>query len=521
LARSSQERNANPGFWSWRNRTRASWNVVPSGESGGTADAKDQDLHDVALRVASLKVVFAILSLVLVGLSAFFEEELLREAVFGAFVWAGFFVVWCSVTWVVQRQGLISTAQYSRYAPILEVVIVTQLILLTGGFTSPFVNWFAFGVVTTAMIAGTTTLAIVAGLSVTGLGLIAVVSRVVPSDVPLLIVRTSFLLGFAWIVAYLTAASRNRQIRLAAVERFGAALSSAKSEADVEEALRSVVEEAFGSATHSFCINGQIDSRRSETRNSHVVEEPIYCTGEMAGELRLSRAHGFSIEEIRWVRLIAERLGSWFARQKLASENLEAVVREERANFADQIHDGYIQTLTAMQLYASAAEAELGQDSPRARDSLQMIRQLASDAAEEARELLLVPSGSMGSVEVLEALIRDRWNGQWTLLIDEDVLLDPYRWQVIEMLVKEGLNNARRHGGATKVRVHVARTPSQIIASVQSDGASPSVPVPFGYGLSRLQSVAKIHGGEVFLEPIAAGGAVLYAVFDVTEKGEG
>ena len=104
--------------------------------------------------------------------------------------------------------------------------------------------------------------------------------------------------------------------------------------------------------------------------------------------------------------------------------------------------------------------------------------------------------------------------------IEPEVSLSAPRWETIKMLVKEAVNNAKKHGRSMQVAVSIASdAPGQVVCSVRSDGPPILAPIRFGYGLSRLKELVEGQGGALRFTAPKTGGAVLWAEFGTAVPG--
>lgn len=180
----------------------------------------------------------------------------------------------------------------------------------------------------------------------------------------------------------------------------------------------------------------------------------------------------------------------------------------------DELHDGLIQTLTGINLRLKGLETSPNALDRRVSGEIKEARELATVATLQARELLEVETDRVPTgPEVLRNLISIRWPGEWSCLIAPEVELTDGQWRLIEGLLREGLNNASRHGEASRITFRLYSQPGEVCAALEADGRSPSEPIKFGYGLHRLAMIAKEHHGELHFEPLEDGGSVLFVIF--------
>ncbi|HEY0868256.1 MAG TPA: histidine kinase, partial [Fimbriimonas sp.] len=258
-------------------------------------------------------------------------------------------------------------------------------------------------------------------------------------------------------------------------------------------------------------VAGKNDARK-------VGAFPIRNDRQSLGHVEVLRDQPLLREEERTVEILVERFGTTLRRMQLTSQLVEAAEAEERLRLADRLHDGFIQTLAAVDMRAEAAKGLIRLTPTQAADELDTIKHLARDAAAEARTFLLPPEpASTINRQTIRALLERRWAGACEVCIDERLRLSDDQWQAVEMLAREGSNNAIRHGYATEVWLDAREHGNEVVVTLQSNGKTPRLPVQYGYGLGRLESVVQGLKGKLSLGRRPEGGSVLTARFPKEE----
>ncbi|MEZ0327827.1 MAG: sensor histidine kinase [Fimbriimonas sp.] len=419
-----------------------------------------------------------------------------------------------AIAYVGIRRKWFHIRSYSWISPLVDIAAASALILATDGHASPFNTWLVLIVVATGFSPDrriplmATMVAIAAHIS------IALVPQAVELNPALLVVRTTYLFGFAAMVAVLGGALSRQARALGAVERTGAALAAAKSETEATELLFSGIQRLLDNPELALRRGrGPMIRMSGQNKGERIFTLPLGSGSSDLGELIISRSRPVSESEQMWAQLLSERYATAVSRIRLSIELLAASTRAERVRMADEIHDGYLQTLTAVGFYLESMKTQ--EASP---EDLTELCGMVRHATVQARKLIEPFDGHIaGGEDHLLAIFAERWKGPYSIAFDPDVDLSEGQWQVMEMLVKEGLNNAIRHGHATTARLVVNRADGRIYASLDSNGNEPSSPVEFGYGLKRLRGLAVSNGGELYLEAGAEGGTCLKVVFEPEE----
>jgi signal transduction histidine kinase len=209
-------------------------------------------------------------------------------------------------------------------------------------------------------------------------------------------------------------------------------------------------------------------------------------------------------------------------RERAAAER--AVLAEERARIARELHDVIGHEVTVIALQADAAAAALAKAPERAAAPIAAIRRSAADALAEMRRVVgmlrvaeeedLRPQP--GLVDVPALVEQSRAAGAHVDLTlrppsrptHASVELAAYR------LVQEALTNARRHAPGAPVDVRVVGDDAEVVVEVlnRRDGAIPAPrPESSGFGLVGMRERVRLLGGRLDAGPTDGGGFALTA----------
>jgi signal transduction histidine kinase len=215
-----------------------------------------------------------------------------------------------------------------------------------------------------------------------------------------------------------------------------------------------------------------------------------------------------------FLRLLAYSVllvGVWRA---IRSTEFRRAVAEERARVAREIHDGLAQYLFAVATHVSMLEAgaETAETMPR-------LKEAALAAQQEARFAVLALSSAAGSAPFDAALRRYvdflTADGELEveLEIDTDVKLAPDEQIEVFRIVQEGLSNTRRHAGARKAWVTIARRGMDRLVALYDDGEGfESADDGAGQGLRNMRQRAAAIGGAFSLRSAPGRGTALEVV---------
>jgi len=215
-----------------------------------------------------------------------------------------------------------------------------------------------------------------------------------------------------------------------------------------------------------------------------------------------------------FLRLLAYSVmlvGVWRA---IRSTEFRRAVAEERARVAREIHDGLAQYLFAVTTHVSMLESGAEQA-----ETLPRLKEAALAAQQEARFAVLALSSAAGSAPFDAALRRYvdflTADGELEveLEIDTGVQLAPDEQIEVFRIVQEGLSNTRRHAGARKAWLTIARRGVDRLVSLYDDGAGFDAPSDgAGQGLKNMRQRAAAIGGVLSLRSAPGRGTALEVV---------
>jgi signal transduction histidine kinase len=292
-------------------------------------------------------------------------------------------------------------------------------------------------------------------------------------------------------------------------------------------AVARAVAEAFGVGYVSVEVDRSGGERLTAThgvRPDEVRTLPITYRGSVVGRLVLPARGMRSRLSAKDERLLGDliRQAATAARTSNLAEQLQAsrerlvnAREEERRRIRRDLHDGLgpvmsgvvYQLETARLLLddrPERAEAVLTQVSGQVQDLVADVRRLVHDLRPPA----LDDRGLVGAVRQLaepqplpiEVVATDLGT------LSAAVEVAAYR------IVAESLTNVVRHAEASSARVHLARTPSDLVVEVADDGVGIAEDVQAGVGLLSIRERAAELGGRTDVQCPSSGGTVVRAV---------
>ena len=186
-------------------------------------------------------------------------------------------------------------------------------------------------------------------------------------------------------------------------------------------------------------------------------------------------------------------------RARMREERLAAAREEERLDTARDIHDVLGHSLTLIKVQANA-----GLMAGRERESLELIKETASDALADIRLLVkglrdegpgLAPTAAAG--ELSEVIERFRASGmEVTLDAPEQLSMPNVTAQAANRIVAEALTNAVKHQENPVARVTVEQGADAIVVTIASTGHAAPKPGA-GTGIVGMRERARATGGTL------------------------
>jgi signal transduction histidine kinase len=225
---------------------------------------------------------------------------------------------------------------------------------------------------------------------------------------------------------------------------------------------------------------------------------PIIAENEVIGAFYLTEKEGaeaFDTADQQLIELLAAHAAIAITNARLYERSRELSIVSERNRLALELHDVVSQKLFSLMLTAEAASTQLDRDPVAARHQIERIRELAREALDELRSLIL---GLRRPPELerdgLEATLRkevqmlQRVHGVELELVGEGVGGhagedgNGARDFAVLRIAHEALNNALRHAHAKNVQVRLTHRGEGVVVEITDDG------VGFEPGRTELRS---------------------------------
>jgi len=263
------------------------------------------------------------------------------------------------------------------------------------------------------------------------------------------------------------------------------------------------------------------DSRSSGFPSHHppmgsFLGVPIRVGDEVFGNLYLteSKRGTFSNEDEELAVGLAATAGVAIENARLFEHRRQLELLDERTRIARDLHDHVIQRLFAVGLNLQATAGRLPGDVAES-----VVAQVAEidGAIAQIRQSIFSLSVSGASKDRVRARVLDaidRFHGRVQQPISSrfvgpvDLVADPALTDDLVAVVTEGIANAVRHAGATRVSVTIMTSDGNLVAEVEDDGTG-LAENPMFSGLANLRQRASARSGSLDLIPGEGGGTRL------------
>jgi signal transduction histidine kinase len=220
--------------------------------------------------------------------------------------------------------------------------------------------------------------------------------------------------------------------------------------------------------------------RRHPDMRSFLGVPIVAPDGAIIGAFYLTEkrdADAFDAEDQEMIELLAAHASIAITNARLYEQSRELSILSERNRLALELHDVVSQKLFSVTLTAEAAATEIDRDPAQARALLIRLRELAGEALEELRSLILGLRPPELERDGLEGALRkevemlSRVHGIGIdLELGHEVRLDSERELAVLRIAHEAIQNALRHARAGHVLVRVTPRDGGMTVEVTDDG---------------------------------------------------
>jgi signal transduction histidine kinase len=464
------------------------------------------------------------------------------------------FLAYSLAMWLIVRYIPRWIRYAAAFSSVFEVWLITLIIWAGASPLTPFYLWYVFYVVSMSLRYGMQ-------ISILGLAASIVMYTLVaanPRDpfvyAPSFVGYTAFLFILAFLFGHMSERQRSYQTRLSVVNELGVALASLSTSREIIRLLVNETAELLranmcwfapsrnaedfefarvstgvssvklstlmaslgGWAPASILERGQTVVTNSPRKDKALTAEalkaaplrslaavPLYVRDVPVGVLYVAnkQPRGFSGYDIELLDLIAAQAAPLIENVQLWERLKESAASEERLRIARDLHDNFLQTLSAIKLYLERCRILLDKDTEKAKASIERLHEISTEGLADVRSYLSQlrlmgpdPSQFRQAVErsALEAAARCGFKVHTELDIAEDSLTPQISLAAFQVM-RELLNNVVKHARALNVWISMKSNTGRLEIEVKDDGQ--------GFDLvERRRASEKGHLGLVGIE---------------------
>lgn len=227
----------------------------------------------------------------------------------------------------------------------------------------------------------------------------------------------------------------------------------------------------------------------------------FYLTDKQSGE-------AFSDDDEALIETFAAHAALAIENARLHERSRELNIVEERNRLARELHDAVTQKLFGLVLAAESGAALLARDADGAGEQLQKVRELAREAMEELRSVIVHLRPHAIEAEGLAValakhvdVLRRAHRREIGLEVSGDFIAPAAAEDAAFRIAQEALHNALRHAEAQHigVRLHIGDERLTLIVSDDGAGFEPDAPAVRSrrLGLTTMSERARAAGGEL------------------------
>ena len=186
----------------------------------------------------------------------------------------------------------------------------------------------------------------------------------------------------------------------------------------------------------------------------------------------------FGSEEQELIELLAAHAAIAITNARLYERSRELTILSERNRLALELHDVVSQKLFSLILSAEAAATLIDRDTRAAHAQVQRLQELAREALEELRSLILglrppelEHDGLAGALRKEVGMLERLHDVEIELRLDGSAEAGRERDGDVLRIAQEAIHNALRHSGAGHIAVALERSTGGIVVEVSDDGS--------------------------------------------------
>lgn len=278
----------------------------------------------------------------------------------------------------------------------------------------------------------------------------------------------------------------------------------------------STTEQILGQEEAMICGRDTCRMIAPQYRASHLAA-PLRVGEQAIGALCVSSSAGtrYSDEQIRLLTQLANSTAIALENARLYQQVERIATLEERQRIAAEIHDGLAQTLSYLQLKTERLTALVAQETQeQAARELELFRKALHQAGTEARRAIAnlqaeTPPNQTLQKRLAEVIAEFEQPGEPTVelvMTDQSALILPADDVTqVSQIVREALQNARRHAQARHIAVCLEQDATHHRIAIRDDGGGFDLEAQLAngkghFGLSIMRARAARLGGALAIQ---------------------
>jgi len=497
------------------------------------------------------------------------------------------FLIYSLVMWMIVRSHYGLLRQAMLVSSFIEVVLISGLIAASYRPLTPFYLWYVFYVVSISLRYGLQ-------ISILGLAASIVMYTAVSTSpanpviyVPAFLGYTGFLFVLAFLFGHMSERQHSYQTRLAVANELGVALASLSTSREIISMLVSETASVLGAGKSWFTPHREdggadassialgisdeelarvagsmgewsaprvLERRRILVSNNRrrdprlpadlakllsvksLAAVPLYVREVPVGVLYAADKypHGFSGYDAELLELVAAQAAPLIENIQLWERLKEAAASEERLRIARDLHDSFLQTLSAIKLHLERCRLLIDRDAEKAKSSVERLHEISAQGLADVRSYLSQlrlmgpePSrfGQAAERCALEAAAHGGLAAHTEIDVGEDVLTPQLSLAAFQIL-RELSYNVVKHARASSIWVTAVESAGLLRLEVKDDGVGFDLQdgrraSEDGHlGLLGIEERVKELGGTMDVQMRPGGGAAVRVLLPVRSAGE-
>jgi len=494
----------------------------------------------------------------------------------------GIFLVYSIWMWAIAKHFPRFLRSAIVVSSFVEVLLITLIVWASYAPLTPYYLWYVFYVVSISLRFGLQFSILSLSASVILYTLVAIVPGNPIVNVPNFLGYTWFLFILAFLFGHMSERQRSYQIRLAVVNELGVALASLSTSKEIIKLLVEQTAQMVGASKcwfvqHRASENGEksiisfgispdeleklvgsvgdwasesvLKSRNIMISNNRkrdlkipdkaiklfsiksLAAVPLYVREFPVGVLYAAdkQPRGFSGYDVKLLELVAAQAAPIIENIQLWERLKEAAAGEERLRIARDLHDDFLQTLSAIKLYLERTRLLIDKDPEKAKSAVERLNQISTQGLADVRSYLsqlrlMGPEPSRFSEAAERAANEAASRGGFvvhTSVENPKKVLTRQLSLAAFQIIRELLNNVVKHAEATNVWVKSKCCGENLEIEVRDDGIGFDIEEgkrasERGHlGLVGIDERVKEHGGKMKIESKPGEGTTVQVILPI------